>query len=89
MKNCSHFWKGIIKQLEVFLICSKSKVGNGLNTSFWPDKWCSEIKLAYEFSDLYELANEKKGVVGQFRLDGFWHFDFSRALTTVITDCLM
>ena len=36
---------GIIKQLEFFQVCSKSKIGDVLNTSFGMDKWCQTADM--------------------------------------------
>lgn len=86
LKNCSHFWRGVIKQFDHFSICSKNKVCNGLETSFWFDRWCGEIKLEYEFPELFELTQNKSDGVYQHRMEGRWKFEFRRNLTGNLVD---
>jgi hypothetical protein len=41
------------------------KVGNGLKTSFWKDKWCQRGSFAHLYPRLYSISNQKEALVGE------------------------
>ncbi|GJY14078.1 hypothetical protein Tco_0383387 [Tanacetum coccineum] len=60
-------WLDIIREVIVlwtkginllYLICKK--VGNGLNTLFWKDRWLDDLALKYKFPILYASDNNKQ-----------------------------
>lgn len=60
-------WKGIISiaerrnNLVLFYYNNfRIKVGDGIRTNFWKDKWCFNYCLKDEFPCLYRLVMEKE-----------------------------
>ena len=38
----------------------KMKIGNGVSTSFWLDKWCGDEPLSMRYKRLFELSLNKE-----------------------------
>jgi hypothetical protein len=53
-QNLNHNWfaNGVVR-----------KMGNGLKTSFWRDKWAGDIPLKDRFPRLFSISNQKDAVV--------------------------
>lgn len=49
-------WKGIMWLMEGFKTAIWVEVGNGRNTSFWTDTWCSNQPLCVEAPHIYAMA---------------------------------
>jgi len=41
------------------------KVGNGLNTLFWMDRWVGDVPLRVRFHRLFDLSENKLLIVAQ------------------------
>lgn len=54
------------------------KVGNGLKTSFWKDKWCYRGSFSHLYPRLYSISNQKEASVGEIGevLEEGWRWNF-------------
>lgn len=50
----------IIDIKDFFCNNRRRMIGNGLNTSFWCDKWCGDSLLSKNFKKLFELSLNKE-----------------------------
>lgn len=64
-KNCSVFWNGVTKQVELIRAGSSFEVGNGRRIQFWNDM-CSEATLATRFPHLYEVVLEEDATIAEY-----------------------
>ena len=56
-------------------------VNNGRLTRFLDDVWKGDISLKLAYPMLYDLSENKIGVVSDFFVNGCWQLAFRRALT--------
>lgn len=58
------------------------KVGSGVSTSFWNDKWCGNQLLRYVFPRLYLKSNQQNAMVGEMYNTSnlSWNITFKRRL---------
>lgn len=80
-QGLSHFWKGILKQLESFLLSTKVIVGNGEDTSFQRGYRYTEISFANLSPELLNLTFDPDVSVHDYRL-----LRFKRNLTGALVD---
>ena len=64
----SHFWRGILKHLDSFLLSTKVILENGEDTTFWKDYWCSYINFPNLFSDHFNLTVDPDVAVHECKL---------------------
>ena len=64
----SHFCRGVLKQPDSFMISAKVVVGKGNDAAFWKDVWCTDIKLAHLFPELFLLTFNLDVYVQDYRL---------------------
>ncbi|GJX01697.1 RNA-directed DNA polymerase, eukaryota, reverse transcriptase zinc-binding domain protein [Tanacetum coccineum] len=64
--NFSSIWVDIIREVEKIKMHGidlvsfiKKKIGNGVNTLLWEEKWCEDIELRELFPRLYMLEDNK------------------------------
>lgn len=85
MPNCrgsrgSQFWRGLNKIKHGFSWGVVFKVNNGKLTRFWEDVWKGETPLRIAYPKLYDLSNNKSGLVCDFYVDGTWQINFRSSL---------
>ena len=57
------------------------QVNNGRSTRFWDDIWKGNIPLRLAYPKLYDLSNNKSGLVKDFFVNGQCHLTFRRTLS--------
>ena len=80
----SVWWKDVVK-LDVlgtqgwFVEEIERKVGNGLKTSFWNDKWCGGRSFSLKYPRLYSISTQKEVMVGELGavMEGGWDWNFT------------
>ena len=83
----SLWWRNLMS-LEVgegpnwFTIRVRRKIGNGMNTTFWKDRWLAEAPLMSLFPRLFSISTQKEAKVGDMvsLLDGVcvWNITWRR-----------
>jgi hypothetical protein len=67
-----------------FNLVVERKVGNGLTTSFWNDRWVGEKCLRIKYPRLYSVSNQKEALVGEMGVPSGtrweWRFTWRRHL---------
>jgi len=57
-------------------------IGNGMNTSFWNDKWREDMMFRNKYPRLFSISYQKEAMVGDIgEVVGTlteWHFDWRR-----------
>lgn len=85
----SKIWGGIIAAvehqqslLEFYVSNLQLKVGNGSRIKFWSDQWCGALCLKEEFPRIFQLSNDKEGLLKDFVdvCSNNWLFSFRRSL---------
>jgi len=85
----SNWWKDLMKLEggggDGWLVTEVvHKVGDGMNTSFWKDRWHSEEVLCNLYPRLYALSTNKNVMVGELRITSGegrdWEFTWRRTL---------
>lgn len=61
--------------------CMKRVVGNGNNTSFWKDSWCSSKSLAVQFPRLASLDIDINCRVSDRRMNNAWSWCWRRPIS--------
>ena len=88
-RTSSLWWKEVVKLGDFggpnwFNSEVVRKVGNGLNSSFWNDRWRGDKCFRLKYPRLYSISNEKDalvGEVGEVREEGSdWRFNWRRHL---------
>ena len=88
-RYASMWWKEVVKLgdyggREWFNSEVDQKVGNGLATSFWNDRWRGEKCFRLKHPRLYSVSNQKDVLVGEMReasvLGLVWRFHWRRHL---------
>jgi hypothetical protein len=54
------YWFDILKVNQSYMDNGSLRVGNGSQTSFGDDAWCTSQPMEVYFSSLFEICNEKK-----------------------------
>ena len=55
-----------------------NRVGNGIKTSFWEDKWLGNFSLKSIFPEMHDLAVNKQASVAEVWTQNGWNFQFRR-----------
>ncbi|XP_028101439.1 uncharacterized protein LOC114300778 [Camellia sinensis] len=85
----STIWGGTVaaadkqESLSLFYVSNlHMKVGNGCRIKFWYDHWCGALYLKDDFPRLFQLSNNKEGLLKEFVSSSaaIWLFTFRRAL---------
>lgn len=71
-RYASLWWKEVVKLgdyggLDWFNSVVKRKVGNGLATSFWNDRWRGDKCFRLKYLRLFSVSNQKEALVGEMR----------------------
>lgn len=59
---------------------SSFKVGDGMKTSFWDDKWLGQRPLKQLFPDIYNLNQQQRACVREVWGNPGWNLSFRRLL---------
>ncbi|CAH1423184.1 unnamed protein product [Lactuca virosa] len=62
------------------LLLSSGVVGDGAQTRFWKDVWCSNIPLREQFGRLFALAVNQDARVSDYWSSGGWNFHWRRGI---------
>lgn len=54
----SHFWKGILSIRHIVDLGINRVIGNGLDTSFWLDRWYGDCALYCLFPNLFQISSD-------------------------------
>jgi hypothetical protein len=76
----SQFWRGIIDNKEEYCNNRKMKIGNGLTSSFWLDKWCGDEPFSTKYKRLFDLSLNKEINVNEALSDNCNSLIFRRRL---------
>nr|XP_016500125.1 PREDICTED: uncharacterized protein LOC107818600 [Nicotiana tabacum] len=60
---------------------SSLRVGNGMKTSFWENKWLGQRTLKQLFPDIYNLNQQQRASVGELWTGQGWNLTYRRFLT--------
>lgn len=80
--NVSSFWKGVLLSKSLLWPNISFRVRNGRMTSFWCNKWYSEILLKCLYPILYQESKDKDTVVGEVWHRNRQNFVFKGRLTS-------
>ena len=86
LRLASYWWKEILKlgdfgELNWFNSEVGRRVGNGLSSSFWNDKWCGDRCFRTKYPRLYLISTQKEALVGEVLDIGMvWNFTWRRHL---------
>lgn len=83
-QGLSHFWKGILKSLDSFVLSTKVILENGKDTASWKDFWSIEINLANLFPQLFQQTFNHDVSVFDCRFPE--SIQFRRNLTGILAD---
>lgn len=81
--RCFSFWLGIIKDVDMFNLGINRTLGNGLDTSFWLDRWHGECALYCCFPNLFQMSVLPSISVHDTFINGLLHLDFNRQLNGI------
>lgn len=88
-RHASSWWKDVINLGDFggigwFNSEVERKVGNGLASSFWNDKWIGDRCFRLKYPRLYSISNQKEALVGEVgvvtEVGTEWRFEWRRHL---------
>jgi hypothetical protein len=59
----SHFWAGLMKAREDFLIHGSFRLNNGKQIRFWEDKWLGYYSFQHQYPSLYNIVRRRSVAV--------------------------
>ena len=71
-------WKSIRISWPLLKINTSKRVGNGIKTSFWEDKWLGNFSVKSIFPEMHDLAVNKQLSVAEVMTQHGWNFQFRR-----------
>ena len=54
----SPVWNDLLEVRDLYRKGRVMRIGNGMSTDFWADKWCDKIPLKEKFPTLFAISNE-------------------------------
>ena len=72
----SFFWRTILDLRDYMLAFTSALVENGHLTSFWNDRWLSDVTLRNLFPILYALSLDKYCSIADFLINQDWSTNF-------------
>jgi hypothetical protein len=55
----SHFWSGLMKVKEAFIMHGSFHLNNGKQIRFWGDKWLGNHSFQHQYPSLYNIVRRK------------------------------
>jgi hypothetical protein len=76
----SHFWSGLMKAKDAFLLYESFHLNNGKQIRFWEDKWLGNYSFKDQYPSLYNIVRKKSATVESVLSTVPLNISFSRFL---------
>lgn len=80
----SSFWSGVLSFTNIYNLGIDRIVGNGFQTHFWLDRWCSPCALYCIYPNLFAIATDPSITVHRAFTNSTLSIQFSRQLTGIL-----